>query len=265
MHRIADGIAYEFEVYNIAGWASDDGASLHTQEKGCGALTGWKFNAATSSSSGSAYFDLPFFIKSGCVERAIVSAGGPKLSCSFQGYIFPPPKKRQETTETTSLSYTPSYSYSSSYSSIPLYTPMTWPSASGNTVTFTWTYLSYSSTTITTTTVITNATTVPIPGNSISSSNVSVTATSSSSGPTSTVTPPGPTQSGITSNCDKYYVTQSGEYYKFTSTHKLNLHDANTSSRRFLLLHRNPIRHHLRPILRLESRHRQRLHQSLDL
>ena len=31
------------------------------------------------------HFYLPIIIRSGCVERAIVSAGGPKLSCSVQG------------------------------------------------------------------------------------------------------------------------------------------------------------------------------------
>jgi chitinase len=29
--------------------------------------------------------NLPFFIADGCVERAIVSAGGPKISCQGQG------------------------------------------------------------------------------------------------------------------------------------------------------------------------------------
>lgn len=56
---------------------------MHDNENGCGALTGWSWS--DTNSGGQAYFNLPFFIKSGCVERAIASAGGPKVSCSGQG------------------------------------------------------------------------------------------------------------------------------------------------------------------------------------
>lgn len=77
--------AYEFEVYNIDGWATDGGDALHTQEDGCGALTGWDWTAATDNSYAKAYFYLPFFIKDGCVERAIVSAGGPSITCQGGG------------------------------------------------------------------------------------------------------------------------------------------------------------------------------------
>jgi hypothetical protein len=42
-------------------------------------------------------------MKSGCVERAIVSAGGPKISCEFQGYDIGvgvlPAKKRSLATD----------------------------------------------------------------------------------------------------------------------------------------------------------------------
>lgn len=72
-----------FEVYNIKGWSTDGGDKLHHEEKGCGALTGWSWS--DKDSGGQAYFNLPFFIKDGCVERAIASAGGPKISCKHEG------------------------------------------------------------------------------------------------------------------------------------------------------------------------------------
>jgi chitinase len=79
---------YVFQVYNIDGWSTDGGSSLKSEEKGCGALTGWEWHERTSTRYAYAYFQLPFFMKSGCVERAIVSAGGPKLACDFEGYDF---------------------------------------------------------------------------------------------------------------------------------------------------------------------------------
>lgn len=78
------GWGYRFEVYNIKGWSADGGSGLHHQENGCGALTDWSWSDETSG--GQAYFNLPFFIKDGCVERAIVSAGGPKISCKGHGF-----------------------------------------------------------------------------------------------------------------------------------------------------------------------------------
>lgn len=81
---------YTFEIFNIDYWATDGGHSLHTQEDGCGDLTGWEWTAATSSSEARAYFNIDFFIKAGCVERAIVSAGGPRISCKGQGFGKPP-------------------------------------------------------------------------------------------------------------------------------------------------------------------------------
>ncbi len=35
------------------------------------------------------YFNLPFWIKADCVERAIKTAGGPKLAFQDKGTIFP--------------------------------------------------------------------------------------------------------------------------------------------------------------------------------
>ncbi|KAL8672803.1 MAG: hypothetical protein Q9168_002740, partial [Polycauliona sp. 1 TL-2023] len=73
------------EVYNINGWAGDSGSSLKTQEKGCGALTGWEWHVDNERYQ-HAYFNLPFTIKEGCAERAIKSAGGPGgLSCKGHG------------------------------------------------------------------------------------------------------------------------------------------------------------------------------------
>lgn len=63
----------------------DGGDELHAQEDGCGALTGWNWTDATSTSFAKVYFNLPIILTAGCVERAIVSAGGPQLSCTYDG------------------------------------------------------------------------------------------------------------------------------------------------------------------------------------
>ncbi|KAI9853989.1 MAG: hypothetical protein M1813_001598 [Trichoglossum hirsutum] len=81
-------VALKYTIF-INGWASDGGAALRKQAKGCGLLTDWKFQTTTevkpgSSSSGAkhrsyhyvATFTLPAFVE-GCVGRAIKSAGGP--------------------------------------------------------------------------------------------------------------------------------------------------------------------------------------------
>ena len=81
------GLYYLFEIFNIEDWATDDGDELHTQEDGCGAVTGWDWTDATSTKDAYVYFNIDFFIKAGCIERAIVSAGGPKLSCQGQGGV----------------------------------------------------------------------------------------------------------------------------------------------------------------------------------
>ncbi|KAF1971118.1 class V chitinase Chi100 [Bimuria novae-zelandiae CBS 107.79] len=77
-----NALFYIFEVYGIQLIKEDD---LHREENGCGALTGWDWHNADSSNAAYVYFNLPFFIKAGCVERAIVSAGGPKISCDKGG------------------------------------------------------------------------------------------------------------------------------------------------------------------------------------
>lgn len=60
---------------------TDRGAALEKQEKGCGALTYWQWIPENDETDAKVYFYLPIAIKAGCVERAIVSAGGPKISC----------------------------------------------------------------------------------------------------------------------------------------------------------------------------------------
>lgn len=81
-----EALFWNFEVYNINGWAGDSGDSLHHQENGCGDLTGWSWTTGDAGNDQHAYFNLPFFIKAGCVERAIASAGGPSgLSCTGEG------------------------------------------------------------------------------------------------------------------------------------------------------------------------------------
>ncbi|KAI1123371.1 hypothetical protein F5Y10DRAFT_286254 [Nemania abortiva] len=136
---------YMFEVYNIADWATDDGSKLHGEEKGCGALTGWEWHSATPENYPRVYFNLPFFIKAGCVERAIVSAGGPKLQCEYRDLGFEKESKGgeevggdvaggQRSQVTVAASYrpptsTPTYTYPASLTSTPLYIPMTWNGA----------------------------------------------------------------------------------------------------------------------------------------
>jgi hypothetical protein len=152
MRRIVAGGYYTFEVYNIDNWSTDGGSKLKKEEKGCGALTGWTWNERSSTSFASAYFNLPFFMKSGCVERAIVSADGPKLSCEFKGYdigvaelppkkrslsIDPPPLRKREITTASAVLPTRTTTDESTInpSTAPLYTPESW--VPGNTVTLT--------------------------------------------------------------------------------------------------------------------------------
>ncbi|KAL2678603.1 hypothetical protein Neosp_009352 [[Neocosmospora] mangrovei] len=77
----AAGLFWYVEITRIDGWSDDDGAKLKDEEGGCGAMTGWHWYGETEQWGTSVAFNLPFTIKAGCVERAIVSAGGPKLEC----------------------------------------------------------------------------------------------------------------------------------------------------------------------------------------
>ncbi|KAL2812125.1 hypothetical protein BDW59DRAFT_178719 [Aspergillus cavernicola] len=94
---------YIFKVYNIEGWSTDSSKKLKGEEKGCGALTGWEWDKHTSTHLSRAYFNLLFLMKAGCVERAIVSAGGPKLSCEYQGRASVLEEKRQLISNTPTL------------------------------------------------------------------------------------------------------------------------------------------------------------------
>lgn len=77
---------WKFEVYNIRGWSIDDhGERFYDEEGGCSAITDWIW-ADPNNEDARADFNLPFFIKSGCVECAIASAGGPKISSQPQGF-----------------------------------------------------------------------------------------------------------------------------------------------------------------------------------
>ncbi|KAH8421671.1 Glycoside hydrolase [Colletotrichum scovillei] len=78
-------VAWQFEIYNIEGWVTDGGKKLKEEEGGCGAMTGWNWEEATSTRGAQVHFYLPFFMADGCVERAIVSAGGPKIPCKGSG------------------------------------------------------------------------------------------------------------------------------------------------------------------------------------
>ena len=161
-HRIVDYTYYKFEVYNIDGWSTDGGGKLKKEEKGCGALTGWHWNERTDKAFASAYFNLPFIIKSGCVERAIVSAGGPKLSCKFQDLEddflkakkrslpidAPPLVKRQIVKASASLPSRPPHQSHTYSTSVPTYTPEAW--GPGDTVILTTTVESLSKSTYTT-------------------------------------------------------------------------------------------------------------------
>lgn len=129
-------------------------------------------------------------MKSGCVERAIVSAGGPKISCSYQGetgvfdkkkrsLAIDPPRllRRQMISDSASL---PSLSVvqSTTYSSVALYKPEPW--GPGNIVTFTTTAEFLSKSTYTTKIVLASM------GGSSSSS---PTSSSSSGAPSGSSTP----------------------------------------------------------------------------
>ncbi|KAK4197626.1 family 18 putative glycoside hydrolase [Triangularia verruculosa] len=181
---------YIFQVYNIDGWDADGGKSLKSEEKGCGALTGWEWHERTSTRYAHAYFQLPFLMKSGCVERAIVSAGGPKLSCKFEGYDFilkkrsggmsPAPlpmRRRQLTTDTASFpsrTQTVTRTETGTRTETPaLYTPEPW--GPGLTETFMTTIEEISKSTYTTEIVL-------------GSSKVTMTTTAATNGTTASTT-----------------------------------------------------------------------------
>ena len=78
---------YDVTIYTN-NWITDNGDGLKGQEKGCGDLLSWNAETVDQPIDGGAWtathaysFTLPLTIKSGCVERAIKSAGGPDLQC----------------------------------------------------------------------------------------------------------------------------------------------------------------------------------------
>ena len=74
-------------VYGINGWAGPDGSALEQQESGCGIFGGWDWETDGQSMFDGAYRDVQYasfglsFVKAGCVERAVKSAGGPEIQC----------------------------------------------------------------------------------------------------------------------------------------------------------------------------------------
>ncbi|KAI1100583.1 hypothetical protein F4804DRAFT_336110 [Jackrogersella minutella] len=135
---------YIFEIYNIAYWATDGGQKLHSEKDKCGAITGWDWYPATASLWPRVYFNIDYFIKAGCIERAIASAGGPKLSCvdrpvdrrkrELGGRVENRErgshgKRGRRTATTVAASYKPpsltlNYKYPASFTSRPVYVPM---------------------------------------------------------------------------------------------------------------------------------------------
>ncbi|KAK3900007.1 hypothetical protein C8A05DRAFT_36365 [Staphylotrichum tortipilum] len=70
---------WHLNIYNIIsnnGWFD----RAETELRGSGALTGWEAQPRAGNTYARLWFNLPFWIKEGCMERALVSAGGPKIS-----------------------------------------------------------------------------------------------------------------------------------------------------------------------------------------
>lgn len=89
---IEDGVIFPlwYDVSIVVNnFVHDDGEQLKSEEKGCGAMMDWSvdnINVESPDHKWTAtqefHFTLPITIASGCVERAIASAGGPKdLQC----------------------------------------------------------------------------------------------------------------------------------------------------------------------------------------
>ena len=78
------GVLWAFTISGAGFANSDYGAALLTQLKGCGAVTGWTFTYGSTAAAGTEWTasgNLPITIKSGCVGRAVKSAGGWAASC----------------------------------------------------------------------------------------------------------------------------------------------------------------------------------------
>lgn len=75
---------FRFDIADMKGnWVWDDeGESLKSELKGCGAMTGWEWFKRDDGTR-ECRFNLPLIMKGGCVERALASAGGPETDCIF--------------------------------------------------------------------------------------------------------------------------------------------------------------------------------------
>ncbi|KAL9598709.1 MAG: hypothetical protein Q9219_004322 [cf. Caloplaca sp. 3 TL-2023] len=63
-------------------WIADGGKKLRSEVSGCGSMTGWHWTKDKNDGQGAAVtFRTQPLMKFGCVERAIRSAGGPKVAC----------------------------------------------------------------------------------------------------------------------------------------------------------------------------------------
>lgn len=80
---------YTYLIYDIENWATDGGRSLNHEEHGCGAMTEWTWHQETPQGYPAVAFNLPLIMATGCVERAIRSAGGPEISCQDMGLNVP--------------------------------------------------------------------------------------------------------------------------------------------------------------------------------
>ncbi|KAK8057967.1 glycoside hydrolase [Apiospora saccharicola] len=85
--------AWQFQII-LDGWG--DESKLRKEEGGCGAMAVWEWHKPTVALPfPNVIFSLPFLMKSGCVERAIVSAGGPKIECEKMGAVDAPSQRRR--------------------------------------------------------------------------------------------------------------------------------------------------------------------------
>jgi chitinase len=91
--QITDGVIvplwYDVTIYANDEWIADGGTSLLNQERGCGVLTEWSAQEVSTwiedegwEASYAFTFHLPLIMADGCIERAIVSAGGPPIQCT---------------------------------------------------------------------------------------------------------------------------------------------------------------------------------------
>ncbi|KAI9643280.1 hypothetical protein NHQ30_007897 [Ciborinia camelliae] len=136
-----EGWGWTFKLTDIEYWSTDGGAALKKQEDGCGDVTGWRYTNATSSEVAHASWNIDFFIKSGCAERAIVSAGGPSISCKGHSLDL---RDLSAVTNSTDPAGPPNYSaeeiaefkaaYANATTYIP-YVPMDWSGISNATST----------------------------------------------------------------------------------------------------------------------------------